>query len=93
MRKLSFVAPGAHVDFFIKERLFVQNRRFLRPVIFPSGDVTEVFIIALGFAFGGLKLLAEMAAAGFAAVQGIQTEQLGELHEIRHPPGIFEALV
>src|ERR1043166_5253220 len=55
----------------------------------------HVRVSSFGFfsAFGDLEFLAEMAAAGFAAMQGVEAKQLGELHEVRDPPGVLQVLV
>src|ERR1035438_5138573 len=79
----SFVAAGAHVGFFIDERFLVQGGRLVRALVFPGGDIREVLVIPLRLAVGRLELLAEMPAAGLAAVQRVQAKQLGALHEVR----------
>jgi len=53
---------------------------------FPSGDTGEVRVIAPGLAFPGLMLHAEMAAAGFLAVQRVEAEQFGKFQEIATRP-------
>ena len=61
--------------------------------IFPCGDVGVRVIVAQRFAVRSLKFLAEMAAAGFVALQRVQAHQLAELQKIRHTAGIFERLI
>ena len=56
----------------------------------PSGDVLEIFVVAFGFAVGVLVFLAEVAAAGFAAFEGIAAEEFTELEEIGDATGFFE---
>jgi len=81
------------MDFLIHQRFLVQDRRFILALVFPGRDVGEMLVIAERLALGGLKFLAEMAPAGFAAVQGIQAEEFGKLHEIVHSTGGAHAAV
>ena len=46
----------------------------------------EVGVVALGFAVGVLKLLAEMAAAGFTALKGVEAEQFAEFEKVGDAP-------
>ena len=62
-------------------------------LVFPGGDIHEVFIVTLGFAFLGLHFLAEMAAAGFPAVQGVAGHQFADIKEINEAEGFLECLV
>jgi hypothetical protein len=68
----SSVAPGARIRI---QRLFVQDGRLAHAAIFPGGGVGIMLVVALRFAFGGLIFLAEMAAAGFVALQRVEAHQ------------------
>ena len=64
----SFVTPLRHVDFFVDAAVPCAGSGGLPgALVFPGGDVGEIFVVALGFAVRRLILLAEMAAAGFVA--------------------------
>ena len=52
-----------------------------------------MFVVALGLAIGSLVLLAEMAAAGFVALQRVDAQQLAEFEKVRDAAGFFEALI
>ena len=60
---------------------------------FPGTHVAEVLVVALGFAFRSLAFFAEVAAARFLAVQGVESEDFGELEEVSHAAGAFQVLV
>ena len=81
------------MNVFEGERLLVQDRRLVRPGIFPGRDVAVLVVVAQRFAVRSLKLLAEMSAAGFVALQRIQAHQLAEFQEVRHASGIFQRLI
>src|SRR5207302_10137559 len=83
------IASLRHVDFFVNQRLLLQHRRLVRPLIFPRRYVGEMVVIAFGFAVFSLALLAEMAAAGFVAVERVEAEQFREFHEVRDAAGVF----
>src|SRR5213594_2439368 len=91
--RISFVAPRAHVNFFINQRLFMQDRLLVWPLVLPRSGISEVLVVALRFPVSRLEFLAEMAAAGFPAVKRIEAEQLREFHEVPHSAGVFEVLV
>src|ERR1700691_1935378 len=59
----------------------------------PGRDIAEVLVVAKGFAVFGSILLAEVAAAGFVAVQRIDAHKLSELEEIGHTTGFLQTLV
>src|SRR5438132_1281673 len=61
--------------------------------VLPGRDVAEARVVALGLAFRGLVLLAEMAAARLLALERVAREQLAELEVIGHPARVLEALV
>src|SRR5712672_1098113 len=83
--KQSFVTPGAHVYFVVRQRFLMQHGRFARALVFPGGNVAEILIVPLRFALGGLELLTEMAAARFATMQRVEAEQFGKFHEVGDP--------
>src|SRR5579883_1949852 len=78
----SFVAPLGGVDVVEVEGLFGEGGRIIGAGVFPGGDVGEIGVVAEGFAFWGLVFLAEMAAAGFAAIERVQTHKFAEFEEI-----------
>src|ERR1700733_7818099 len=61
--------------------------------ITPRCHVRIMLVIALRLAFRRLILFAEVAAARFVALQGVDAHQLTKLEEIGHTTGLFEALV
>ena len=91
--KVSFVTARAHVCFLVHQRFLVQYRFFATALVFPGGDVGEMLVVAFGFALLGLEFLAEMAAARFIALQGIDAEQFGKFHEVRHATGVLQLLI
>lgn len=72
------------------ERFFVENRQVVDSLKFPCANVGVLVIVAEGFAVIRLVLDAEVAAAGFVAVEGIIAHELGELEEVGHAVGFFE---
>ena len=56
----------------------------------PGADVGEPVVVAQGLALVGLALLAEVAAAGFLAVERIEAHERGELEEIGDAPRALE---
>src|SRR5579859_3552147 len=59
----------------------------------PCRNIAKMLVVAQGFAVRGLALRPEVPAAGLAAVQGINTHQLGQLEEVRDPAGLLQRLV
>ena len=90
------------MDVLERQLLFVQQRGGVRALVFPSGNVGEIRVIALrltGLGIAGehlgvfveeLMFQAEMAAAGFLAVAGVVAHDFGEFEEVRHAAGFFE---
>jgi hypothetical protein len=64
----SLVAPLGGVDVVEGERLFVESGGAAIALVLPGGDVGVVLVVAKRFAFGRLKLFAEVTTAGFVAV-------------------------
>src|SRR5688500_2474625 len=93
IRGALFVTPLAGGDELELERLLVELRRLARAGELPGGDVAEVLVVAERLAFGGLVLLAEVAAARLFAMERVDAHQLGELEEIRYAAGFLERLV
>src|SRR5216684_2964021 len=81
------------MHFVERERLFVQLRLPADTGEFPGGDVRKAIVVSQGFALRGLALLAEMSTAGFAALEGVEREELGKLEVVGNAAGIFEALI
>jgi hypothetical protein len=52
--------------------------------------MSERFVISFGFAVIGLMFFSEMGAARLAPSQGVVTENLSELEEVRDTSGFFE---
>src|ERR1700722_4564573 len=67
--------------------------RLIDPLEFPGSDIAKVGIVALGLTVGVLVSLAEMAAAGFLAMQRISRQEFGELEEVGHAAGVLEVLI
>src|SRR5215471_10269278 len=79
---------------FLKlEGLLVELGLLADALELPCSDVTEVGVVAQRFAVGRLAFLAEVSAARFLSVQGVERQQLGELEVVGHAAGIFETLV
>jgi hypothetical protein len=57
------------MDVLEREWFLMQHGRMVSARVFPRGGVTEIRVIANGFAIGSLMLLAKMRAAGFIAIQ------------------------
>src|SRR3712207_6782224 len=80
-RSRSLVAPLLHLDELIDQVLLVQDRRahvvtlrVSRPL--PRGDVGVLVVVTQRLAVLGLRLPAEVPAAGLAPVQGVDAHQL-----------------
>src|SRR5882672_7592212 len=71
----SFIAPLGHFDLFIHERLFLHHWPLAGALIFPCRDVSEIIVIAFGFAIFVLKFVAEMTAAGLTSFEPLEEEQ------------------
>ena len=70
------------------ERLLVQLRSAPDAFEFPRGDVREIRVVAQRLALRRLAFLAEMAAARFLAVQGVERQQFGEFEVVGDAAGI-----
>ena len=81
------------MDRLKRQRFLVQRRGRVVALVFPRADIAKLLVVPLGLAFRRLELLAEVAAAGFGAVQGVSRHQFPELEEVRDASGHFEALV
>src|SRR3546814_2648865 len=69
------------VDGVEGERLRVHRRGARIAAPLPRGHVGEAVVVAQGLTFGGLALLAEVAAAGLLAGQRVAHHELAELEE------------
>src|SRR5262245_23439726 len=87
------VAPLRRMHFLELQRLLVEHRFSADAGELPRRHVREIRVVAQRFAVGRLALLAEVAAARLAAVQGIEREQFRELEVVGDAAGVFEALV
>src|SRR3546814_11163408 len=81
------------VDGVEGERLRVHRRGARIAAPLPRGHVGEAVVVAQGLTFGGLALLAEVAAAGLLAGQRVAHHELAELEEVGAADGPPEALV
>ena len=81
------------MDVFELQGLLVQFGLLARALEFPGRGVAEVLVVALGLAVVVLVLDAEVAAAGFLAVQGVLGQQFAEFEEVGDAAGVFELLV
>lgn len=78
----------------LKIQLFFVQCRFAPYTLkLPGRHITKKVVIALGFAIRRLMFGAEMPAAGFLAAERVTAQKLGELQEIRDPPGAFQGLI
>src|SRR6188474_458631 len=89
----SLVAPLGEMHVLESERLDEPVRQPIGPGIFPGRDVAEVLVVALGLSVRSLELLSEVPAARLASLERVQAHELGELHEVRHPPRMLERLI
>src|SRR3546814_8797214 len=80
------------VDGVEGERLRVHRRGARIAAPLPRGHVGEAVVVAQGLTFGGLALLAEVAAAGLLAGQRVAHPELAELEEVGDAAGPLEAL-
>ena len=71
----------------------MQLRHLSFAAIFPDQNDSEVVVVPLGFAVGGLVFFSEVAIAGFFPLQGIPCHQLGEVDKVRHSYSTFEIFV
>src|SRR5207244_2966630 len=88
----SLVTTLRRMHFLELQLLFVEHRLAADAGELPRGDVRIILVVAQRFAVGRLALLAEVAAARFAAVQRVEGEQLGELEVVADAAGVLEAL-
>src|SRR5512145_1043869 len=89
----SLVAPGLEVHVLEDEWLHVPDRLLPLARVLPRRDVAEALVVAQSLALLGLVLLAEVPAAGFLALEGVEAHQLAELEEVGHAAGHLERLV
>ena len=61
--------------------------------VLPGGGVAEARVVTESFALAGLELLAEVPPAGLLSLQGIETQQLGQLQEIGHAASLLQLLI
>src|SRR5215212_9169313 len=89
----SLVAPLLHLDGRVDEVLLVQHgsAELVGAVLtgeLPRGDVRVEVVVAQRLAVLGLRLAAEVAAAGLPPVQRVDAHQLPEPEEVRNPAGL-----
>src|SRR5688572_7835730 len=89
----SFVAALFRVHDFERQFFLVPDGWRVVAGVLPRGDVREIGVVALRIVLGGLVFLAEVAAAGLVALQRVLGEQLAELQEVGHAPGVFQLLI
>ena len=70
------------MDFLERQGLFLQDRRLSHALELPRGDVGVLFVVALALALFSLVFFAEVAAAAFVAVEGIESEEFAKFKEI-----------
>ena len=56
---------------FINQRLLLHDLGLAVSLVFPSGHIHEVLVVAEGLSIGSLMLGAEMAATGFLTMLGV----------------------
>src|SRR5207237_4733005 len=74
-------------------RFFVQVGRLSDSLELPRRDVRVIPVVAQRFAVGRLALFAKMPATRFAAVQGVERQQLTELEVVGDTARILERLI
>src|SRR6476659_5673610 len=75
------------------QRLLVKLRLLADAFDLPRRDVHIALVVAQRFALRRLALLAEVAAARLAALQGVEREQLRELQVVGDAASVFETLI
>jgi hypothetical protein len=78
------------VDVLERQRLLVQRWGLAGALVLPHGRVGEALVVALGLAVVHLVLLAEVAAAGLVAGEGVEAHELAELEEVGDAAGLLE---
>ena len=61
---------------FIHQRLLLHGLGLAMALVFPCGDIHEMFVVAEGLAVLGLMLGAEMSTARLLSVQGVGNDEL-----------------
>ncbi len=56
----------------------------------PGGDVGVLVVVAEGFAVGGLVFFAEVSAAAFVAVVGVDSDEFAEFEEVGYSVGFIQ---
>src|SRR5690606_19553400 len=82
------IPPFGRGGMFERDRIAMQLRGVAR--VLPGGDVHEPRVVAAGFAFGRLELLAEMGSARLFALERVVDHELGEREEIGDPERALE---
>ena len=62
-------------------------------LVLKDRDVSKVFIIALGFALGGLMFFSQMATARFVSQQRVAAHQFAKLKKVSDSTGMFQRLI
>src|ERR1017187_221021 len=93
VRFMLLVAPLAGMHVVEMQRLFVQLGRLALAPILPGRHARILIVVAEGLAIGRLIFLAEVAAAGFVALQRVEAYELGQFEEVADAAGFFERLV
>src|SRR5262245_49031520 len=92
-KRKSGVAPLGEVDVLELEVFLVELGLGAHPGELPRCDVGEVLVVAERLAVLGLVLDAEVPTAALLAVQRVDAQQLGELHEVGDAARLLERLV
>src|SRR5688572_3120784 len=92
-RAASLVAPLRERDVVEGQLFLVQDGLLALALVLPGGHVTEGGVVTHRLAFGGLVLLAVVAAARLLALERVHAGELAELEEVGHAPGLLQRRV
>ena len=88
---LILIITCLYLDCLILERLLDEFRcSGVVALILPATYIEEVLVVALGFAFLRLILLAEMSAAGFVTMESVISNQLTHEQEVAQVDSLVE---
>ena len=81
------------MNFFVVKIFLVEDGILVFAFVFPSGDVHVILVVAFGFAVFGLAFFAEVTAARFLTVEGVEGDELRDFEEVGETNRLFEFLV
>lgn len=88
--RLGLIVAGLHVYCLVLQGFLEQYGLGAFAGVLPAGDVHIVLVVAGGLAVCGLVFFAEVCAAAFVAVEGIDGHHLGYHEEVLEAQSLFE---